>query len=87
MDNPDIIKLDFNENDSIISINNTNLNNTPIQTTNNLMCKQTLLMNTLNEYFKDIDNLNYMIPIIVGKSNISLRILWQVLTLYMISRP
>ena len=43
MDNPDIIKLDFNENDSIISINNTHLNNTPIQTTNNLMCKQTLL--------------------------------------------
>jgi hypothetical protein len=39
-------------------------------------------MNTLNQYFKDIDNLNYMIPIIVGKSNISLRILDWFVTNY-----
>ena len=74
-----VIELDFNANCSISHY--TKYEDKELKP-NNLMCKQTLLMNTLNIYFKDIENLNSMIPIIVGKSSISLRILDWFVTNY-----
>lgn len=73
-----VIELDFNEHCSISEYVKYEEEIKP----NNLMCKQTLLMNTLNIYFKDIENLNIMIPIIVGKSSISLRVLDWFVTNY-----
>lgn len=74
-----VIELDFNTN---CSISNYTKYEDKDETVSNLMCKQTLLMNTLNIYFKNIENLNSMIPIIVGKSSISLRILDWFVTNY-----
>ncbi len=74
-----VIELDFNEHCSISQYAKYEDKEAK---PNNLMCKQTLLMNTLNVYFKDIDNLNNMIPIILGKSSISLRILDWFVTNY-----
>jgi len=74
-----VIELDFNANCSISHYTKYEDKNVK---PNNLMCKQTLLMNTLKIYFKDIENLNSMIPIIVGKSSISLRILDWFVTNY-----
>jgi len=82
-----MIELDFNQHSSIIN-NSNNGYKTDDKTDekyiklNNLTCKQTLLMNTLNIYFKDIENLNIMIPVIIGKSSISLRILDWFVTNY-----
>ena len=73
-----VIELDFNEHCSISEYVKYEEEIKP----NNLMCKQTLLMNTLNIYFKDIEHLNIMIPIIVGKSSISLRVLDWFVTNY-----
>ena len=78
MGDPNIIELDFNENTSMLTYDKLEIKSN----SNNLMCKQTLLMNTLNVYFKNIYNINYMIPIIVGKSSISLRILDWFVTNY-----
>tara|TARA_B110000971_G_scaffold221445_1_gene268602 strand:+ start:113 stop:763 length:651 start_codon:yes stop_codon:yes gene_type:complete len=74
-----VIELDFNTN---CSISNYTKYENKDEIISNLMCKQTLLMNTLNIYFKNIENLNSMIPIIVGKSSISLRILDWFVTNY-----
>jgi len=79
MTDHNVIELDFNTN---CSISNYTKYENKDEIISNLMCKQTLLMNTLNIYFKNIENLNSMIPIIVGKSSISLRILDWFVTNY-----
>jgi len=79
MADSNVIELDFNENCSIAHYAKYEEKDAK---PNNLLCKQALLMNTLNIYFKDIENLNSMIPIIVGKSSISLRILDWFVTNY-----
>lgn len=74
-----VIELDFNTNCNISHYTKYEFKD---ESVSNLMCKQTLLMNTLTVYFKDDENLNSMIPVIVGKSSISLRILDWFVTNY-----
>ena len=46
------------------------------------ICKQDLLMSKLTEYFKAQDKLNIMLPIVIGESQISLRIIDWFVTNY-----
>ena len=72
-----IIELDFNTN-----LSNTYNNKVIYEKNKALLCKQDLLMNSLTLFFKNKDNISLFLPIINGKSNISLRILDWFVTNY-----
>jgi hypothetical protein len=59
------------------SIDNTSINNFKI-----ISCKKDLLMQSLIQFFMNRNNLDKVIPIITGKSTISLRILDWFVTNY-----
>jgi hypothetical protein len=74
------IKLDFNNNTYIK--HNDSSNTIPIFKNGSLTCKQDLLMSSLTLFFRNKVNLEKIMPIINGKSNISLRILDWFVTNY-----
>lgn len=60
----------------------TNIFNTPLHGKYEVPNKQDILMNSLTEFFKDLDHINHMLPIIKGNSKISLRIIDWFVTNY-----
>ena len=66
------IKLDFNKADKNQERSSVTI---PVFKNGSMTCKQDLLMSSLSVFFRDKDNLNQILPIINGKSRISLRIL------------
>jgi hypothetical protein len=78
LDDKSDIKLDFNNND-IFKYDKVTI---PVFKNGSLTCKQDLLMSSLTLFFKNKKNLNDIMPIINGKSKISLRILDWFVTNY-----
>ena len=72
------ISLDFNKD----NIYESNKNTIPVFKNGSLTCKQDLLMSSLTLFFRNKVNLEKIMPIINGKSNISLRILDWFVTNY-----
>ena len=73
------INLDFNDSSKNIIYNN---NTIPVFKNGSLTCKQDLLMSSLTLFFKNKYNIDKIMPIINGESNISLRILDWFVTNY-----
>lgn len=73
------INLDFNDSGKKLICNN---NTIPVFKNGSLTCKQDLLMSSLTLFFKNKENINKIMPIINGESNISLRILDWFVTNY-----
>lgn len=76
------IELDFNTDKKINNINKKEISTIPIFKNGSLTCKQDLLMSSLTLFFRNKANLEKIMPIINGKSNISLRILDWFVTNY-----
>ena len=73
------IELDFNID---TNVEKKKVDTVPVFKNGSLTCKQDLLMSSLTLFFKDKVNLEKIMPIINGKSNISLRILDWFVTNY-----
>jgi hypothetical protein len=73
------IQLDFNINSHV---EKPNVNTIPVFKNGSLTCKQDLLMSSLTLFFRNKINLEKIMPIINGKSNVSLRILDWFVTNY-----
>ena len=73
------IELDFNID---TNVEKKKVDTVPVFKNGSLTCKQDLLMSSLTLFFRDKVNLEKIMPIINGKSNISLRILDWFVTNY-----
>jgi len=73
------VELDFNID---TNIEKKKVDTVPVFKNGSLTCKQDLLMSSLTLFFRDKVNLEKIMPIINGKSNISLRILDWFVTNY-----
>ena len=74
-----LIELDFNID---TNVEKKKVDTVPVFKNGSLTCKQDLLMSSLTLFFRDKVNLEKIMPIINGKSNISLRILDWFVTNY-----
>ena len=63
-------------------LNNQQLNNNEFKRVTNIKCKENLLMNSLIKYFSKEEYLNTFLPILEGKSQISLRLIDWFVTNY-----